>query len=235
MDNTDFGLDYVIGTGGAPSKPEEPKAEPPGKSDPPGQGNQDCSKIKNKKKKKACKKNSGKGNPPAAGCAAYTPGEMGAEAETTVVTDKATEESPIEIDVPLGPALGRVNATVDFSTRVKHNVQVDSKAAEAGLFVRLESPVTDDPDLYVYWDNRKEAASAGGFNQALFAGPLPQGLLSGTGNGGHSGFGFEQIDGLRTSKCGGWTLDLVNWLGQGGTYKLKIWLGEIENDPKPRD
>jgi hypothetical protein len=168
-----------------------------------------------------------KKKPPA--CAAFVPGEMGAEAETTVVTDAATEEAPIVVDVPLGPAAGRLNATVDFSTRVKHNVQVDSKAAESGFFARLESPATDDPDLYVYWDNGKQAAVAGGFNLT------PVGPFDGTGQGGHSGVGFEQIDGLRTADCAGWTLDLVNWAGVGGKYKLKLWLGGIENDPAPRD
>lgn len=156
-------------------------------------------------------------------CKMYTPGEMGAEAETTKITDKATEEAPIEMDVPLGPAVGAA------TTQMYHNVQVVSKKKEVGLWLRLESPPTDDPDLFVYWDNGNRAATAGGFNQA------PVGPLDGTGDGGHSEIGAEQIDGLRTSNCVGYTLDLVNFLGVGGTYTLKMWLGDIENDPAPRD
>jgi len=227
IDNTDVGTDYTIG-GGAPATEEPPAEEPPAE-----EPEDKCAKKKGKAKKKCEKKQQGSSG---AACPAYGPGEMGAEAETTLVTDAATEEAPIEIEIPIGEAGGSyAPAPVDLTSRVKHNVQVDSKNPEAGLFVKLESPVTDDPDLYAYWDNGKEAARAAGFNQALFAGPLPGGLLSGTGNGGHSGFGYEQIDGLRTADCGGWTLDLVNWLGQGGTYKLKLWVGEIQNDPKPRE
>ncbi len=167
----------------------------------------------------------GKKKKKAAACKAYVPGEMGAQAETTRITDKATEEEPIEIEVPFAPAAG-ASAT---QTHEYHNVQVDSKAKEAGLYARLESPPTDDPDLYVYWDNGNRAAVAGGFNQA------PVGPLDGTGSGGHSEIGAEQIDGLRTKDCGGFTLDMVNWAGIGGTYTLKLWLGEIQNDPAPRD
>ena len=240
MDNTKRGSDYAISSGGTPPVEEPPVVEPPGKNDPPGQGNQNCAKIKDKKEKKACKKNSGKGPkvPPAGACAAFTPGEMGAEAETTLVTDKATEEEPVVVEFDLGPALGRVNSSVDFSTRIKHNVQLDVPNAEGGFFMKLSTPETDDPDLYAFWDNGTQAASAGGLNQALFAGPVPGpagAVTNGTGSGGHSGFGYEQIDGLRTADCGGWTLDLVNWGGQGGTYTLSLWAGEVLNDPAPRE
>ncbi|MDQ3962576.1 MAG: hypothetical protein M3277_01460 [Actinomycetota bacterium] len=238
IDDTKVGTDYPLSSGGGEvvePKPE-PTEEPPGKSDPPGKG-----------KKKGCKKGKGKKKgacpeppqPPAApACPAYVPGEMGAEAETTVVTDDATEEKPIEIDVPLGLATGTVGS--DRRTRAQHNVQIDSKLAEAGFYARLESPAGDDPDLYVYYASGKQAAVAGGFNPLLAAGPLPNptnhatiNSLNGRGTGGHSEFTAEQIDGLRSPDCQGWTLDLVNWGGRGGTYKLKLWVGEIQNDPAP--
>lgn len=230
VDDTEIGKDYTIsgGDGG------DNEAQPPGKNDPPGQGNQKCSKIKNKKKKKECKKNSGKQkgknkNKPKA-CAAYQPGEMGAEVEeeTTIVTDAATEEAPIELELDFAPAAGSWSpAPVDTTDHIFHNVQIDSEATEAGFWARLESPDTDDPDLYVYWDNGNMAAQAVGFNQA--------GLQSGSSHGGHSEVGAEQIDGIGTADCTGYTLDLVNWLGVGGTYTLKLWLGGIENEANPRD
>jgi hypothetical protein len=153
-------------------------------------------------------------------CKAYQPGDMGAEAETTKITDKATEESPVEITVTQAAALGATN------NHVAHNVQVDSKAKEAGLYVRYEFPAYEDHDLYVYYPDGKEAASVGGFN------PTPAGPFDGTGSGGHSEQGAEQIDGLRTGDCVGYTLDLVNYLGSGGDYTVTAWLGEIQNDPK---
>ena len=176
-----------------------------------------------------------KKSPPVVACAPYEPGELGAEAETTVVTDAATAEAPIEVDVPLGPATGSVGS--DRTTRMQLNVQVDSANPEAGLFARLESPPGDDPDLYAYWPSGDQAAVVGGFNPFLVAGPLPNptnhatiSSLNGQGTGGHSEFTAEQIDGLRTADCQGWTLDLVNWAGQGG-FTLYLWLGEIQNDP----
>lgn len=233
-DNTKPGSDYLLAPAGSGS--EDPEAEPPGKNDPPGNGKKKgCGKGKGKQKG-ACpgKKSPKPEGPTGSSCAPYQPGEMGAEAETTLVTAAATEEKPIEMEFTFGRAMGSyAPAPVDTSVHVLHNVQVDAAAAEAGLWVKLESPVTDDPDLYAYWNTGKEAARAAGFNQALAAGPLPLGLFSGTGNGGHSGFGYEQLDGIRTPDCAGFTLDLVNWLGQGGKYKLKLWLGEIKNDPKP--
>lgn len=233
VDNTKPGTPYEI-TAGGPAV-EEPKEEPPGKSDPPGKGNKKgCGKGKGKQKGACPGKKPGKPKAPADSCAPYVPGEMGAEAETTVVTDAATEEEPIEVDVPLGPATSNIGS--DRTTRMKHNVQVDSAAADAGLWIRLEAPPLDDPDLYVYWpEGGKPAAVAGGFNPALVAGPVPAPVndrinLNGTGSGGHSEFTAEQIDGLTTSDCQGWTLDLVNWLGRGG-YTLKLWLGDAENEP----
>lgn len=235
IDGTDAANYTFTGGDGAPTEPPVAE-EPPGKNDPPGQGNQDCAKIKNKKKKKECKKNNGEGPDKDAGCAAYVPGELGAEAETTVVTEEATEEAPIVVEYTLGPAAGGGIGPYDTTTRVSHNVQLDSVGSEAGLFMRLETPETDDPDLYAYWNDGSEAAVAGGFNQGLVAGPVPGPagpVVNGSGNAGESGFGYEQINGLRTADCAGWDLDLVNWAGVGGTYTLKLWVGEIQNDPTP--
>jgi hypothetical protein len=171
-----------------------------------------CKKNPDKGKKKGCKKAIKKS------CAAYEPGEEGAEAETTVVTDKATEDEPIEVTIENGPGAA-VSASHTF-----HNVQVDSAASEAGLYVRYEFAPYEDHDLYVKLADGTEVARAAGFNQT------PYGPLDGTGNGGHSEMGAEQIDGLRSPDCQGYTLDLANYLGMGGEYTVKLWLGEIQND-----
>ena len=241
VDNTKRGSDYAIVAGGEVAEPEpQPTVAPPGKNDPPGNGKKKgCDNGKGVKKGACPGKKPGKPQPPApSSCAPYQPGEMGKDAQTTVVTDAATEDKPIEIPVPLGPATGNYGS--DRTTRMKHNVQVDSAASDAGLWVRLESPPMDDPDLYVYWpQGGKPAAVVGGFNPLLVGGPLPNpannatvASLNGQGQGGHSEFTAEQVDGLRTSDCQGWTLDLVNWAGRGGC-KLKLGLGEAKNDPAP--
>jgi hypothetical protein len=228
IDDTDpeLGKDYEIASLGPPQK----KARgPKPKKDPPGQAVRQCNRFKNKKRRQQCKRRARQRARGQRGCSPYVPGEMGADVEepTTVITDAATEEEPIEMEFAFGPAAGNIG--VDTTDEAFHNIQVDSKAKEVGLWVRLESPVTDDPDLYVYWDNGTVAAQATGFNQAPF------GPLDGTGNGGHSGIGYEQIDGIGTADCTGYTLRLLNWLGFGGTYTLKLWLGDIENEARPRE
>ena len=226
VDNTAEGTAYTISPSGGSTPP--PAAEPPGKNDPPGQGNQDCAKIKNKKEKKACKKNSGKGpKAPADGCAAYVPGEEGAEAETFKVTDAATAEAPLEftIEQAMGQGGDLGVGVYDGSAHTFRNLQVDSEGNEAGLYIRYEFPVYEDHDLYVNYADGSEAAHVGGFNAA------PVSIFDGTGAGGHSEQGAEQIDGLRTADCGGYTIDFSNYLGEGGEYTVKVWLGEIQNDP----
>jgi hypothetical protein len=94
-----------------------------------------------------------------------------------------------------------------------------------GLYIRYEFPEYEDHDLYVNYADGSSAATVGGFNQ-VSAGPL-----DGTGSGGHSEQGAEVLDGLRTADCAGYTLDLVNFLGQGGDYTVKFWLGEVQNEP----
>jgi hypothetical protein len=237
IDNTKDGIDYKISTGGgAPSKPEEPKAEPPGKNDPPGQGNQDCSKIKNKKKKKACKKNSGKGNPPAAkGCADFKPGERGAEVEdpTVKLTDEHTEEAPLEYEVELGQSLADVNPgplPAPFAvTADAFNVQVDTKGDDVGVWALFQFPTHRDYDIDMFHSDGSYAARASGFNPMGFPAPVPRVFAS--GHGGEYGFTYEKLLGIRTANCGGWTMEASNHLGEGGKFKIKLWLGEAVTDP----
>jgi hypothetical protein len=215
-DNTKKGADYTITAGDGTEEPpvvEEPEAPKPAK-DP-------CKKLKGKKKKKCIKKNKAKG------CAAFTPGEQGADAETVVVKDENTAEAPLEVTVTQEPGMGNDQGVGQYDGVVHQfrNVQVDAIAAEAGLYIRYEFPVYEDHDIYVNYSDGTEAAHAGGFNQA------PEGPFDGTGAGGHSEQGAEQIDGLRTADCAGYTVDLANFIGEGGDYTVKLWLGEIQNDP----
>jgi hypothetical protein len=160
--------------------------------------------------------------PPA--CAAYEPGEQGAEAELVVVTDAHTAEAPLEITIEQGPGLV---ASQVARSHVFKNIQVDTALTEAGLFVRYEFPAYEDHDLYVNYSDGTVAAQAAGFNPIVEAEPVNEG----TSIGGHSERGAEQVDGVRTADCAGYTADFDNFLGEGGEYTVNLWLGEAENDP----
>ena len=210
IDDTVAGLDYTIGSGGGPVV-EPPPVDPP-KVDPPVKNG--CKKGKGKKK--GCKK-------PA--CPAFTPAEAGAEAPLTKVTDAATEEAPIEI--PIAAESG----TPAAGTHVFHNLQVDSKNKDAGLYVRYEFPTHEDLDLYLYNSDGSTAAQAAGFNPFPFIPNNPVFFTDGTGTGGHSEQGAEQVDGVLTPDCGGYTADMAQYLSEGGEMLLKVWLGPATWDP----
>ncbi len=173
--------------------------------------------------------------PPA--CAPYAPGELGAGAEGFIVTDAATEEAPVEVPITLGESLGDadlVGAGLPYSNQFV-NIQVDSAAAEAGLYLLFEFPTKRDYDLRVYWPTGEEVAASHGFQPGLEAdvedpvfgiNPSNQG-----GNAGESTNTSEKIVGLITPDCGGYTVDVQNWLGEGGDFTLKAWVGEGVNAP----
>ncbi len=183
--------------------------------------------AKKKKKKK----------PPV--CATYVPGEQGAEAETFVVPATATEEAPVEIPITLHESLGDVDLTGDlpYSNQIV-NLQVDSATPDAGLYILFEFDLKRDYDLRVFWPTGEEVAAAHGFQPALeadaelplFGNPSNQG-----GNAGESTNTSEKIVGLRTPDCGGYTVDFQNWLGEGGEFTAKAWLGEAVNEPVPAE
>ena len=224
-DNTKPGTDYVLSAvAGGSDKPSEP-SEPPGKGDPPGKGKKKgCGKGKGQKKGACPGKKPGKPKPPAAGCAPYVPGEEGAEAETSLVTAAATEEKPVEVTITAPPGVPEVALGHVFQ-----NIQVDAAAADAGLYVRYEFPVYEDHDIYLNYADGSEAAHAGGFNPAPV--PVALGCCDGTGSGGHSEQGAEMLDGVRTADCAGYTLDMAAFASEGGEMTLKLWLGEVQNEP----
>ena len=156
-------------------------------------------------------------------CPAYTPGEQGAGKPTSMVTDAATEAKPIEVKVEVGEGVPESPENAP----VYYNVQVDAAAAEAGLYVRLEFEDPEDMDLYLNHASGEEAAHVGGYNPA----PVP-GATDGTGDGGHSEVGAEQLDGIRTADCSGYTVDMRPFQNTAGEKTLKLWLGEVKNDPK---
>ena len=182
--------------------------------------------AKKKKKKK----------PPV--CASYVPGEMGAEAETVTVTDAATAEAPAVHAFNLGQDF---DEGLQDETSVVVNVQVDSAAASAGLYATFEFPMRRDYDMYAYYPSGNEAASSHGFNPAIEANvTIPVPVLGDTNpsntttnHAGESKADSENIVGLTTNDCGGYTFKMANYFGEGGDFELKLWLGEGKTDPRP--
>ena len=167
-------------------------------------------------------------------CATYVPGEAGKDAPSVVVTDAATEAKPVEVKLEASAGLGMGSPGFGIPTdaligHAYQNIQVDSKAKEAGLWVRLETPENSDYDLYLMNPDGSSAAYAAGFNpHPETVGPFS---LDGTGHGGHSEPTAEQIDGVKTADCQGYTADVATATGQGGELTMKLWLGEIKYDP----
>jgi hypothetical protein len=139
-----------------------------------------------------------------------------------VVTDAATEEKPIEVTVTTAAA---ANGEPADTSKQFVNIQVDPAASDTGLWARFEMNEGEDYDIYLNFSDGTEAASAGGFN------PAPQGPLDGTGSGGHSETTAEQLDGIKSSDCQGYTLDMSSFNTPGGDRTLKLWLGEAKYTP----
>jgi hypothetical protein len=183
-------------------------------------------KAKAKKKGKKGKKK-GKGKPKAAACAPFKPGEAGTDQPNVTVTDAATEEKPVEQTVTLAESVADLQ--VGDPGEAYFNIQVDSAAADAGLYVYLEFPPRRDYDLNLLHDDGSYAARSRGWNTLD---PAHDGTVSTEGHGGDSTDHSETLVGIKTSDCGGWTLQVQNWLGEGGDFAVKLWLGEVQNEPQ---
>lgn len=170
-------------------------------------------------------------------CAPYQAGEMGAEADTVVVTDAHTAEAPLLHAFTLGPAFDEgIGAAVGHDQTPHHNlnIQVDSAAKSAGLYVTWEFDTNRDYDLWAYFPDGTAAASSHGF-QPLIATqgqPAPADQSNTASNhAGESTATSENIVGVITPDCGGYTLDMATYFGEGGDFELKVWLGEGTTAP----
>ena len=184
----------------------------------------DAAAAKKKKKKKA-----------APVCAPYVPGEQGAEAETVVVTDAHTAEAPHAQPISLDPAFdeGLIEAVGAGETpRAVFNVQVDSAAAEAGLYVTFEFQTHRDYDLWAYFADGSGAASAHGFQPLIDTKGTPADESNTASNhGGESTATSENLVGIITPDCDGYTIEASNYFGEGGDFEVKVWLGEGKTAP----
>ena len=165
-------------------------------------------------------------------CATYVPGEKGAGKPTITVTDAATESAPVVQKVNLAQSIADadvVGAGVLEPGLDAFNVQVDTANPDAGLYALFEFPMRRDYDLELWWADGSYAARSHDFN--LLYSPNPDTYA----NGGHAGEATdasEKIVGVRTPDCGGYTVETVNWLGEGGEMEVKLWLGEVKNEPQ---
>ena len=227
IDNTKPGTDYALSEAGAtPPKPVKP-AKPAKPAKPVTPVKNGCDNGKGKKK--GCTK-----TPPSKACAPFTPGEAGKDKPLVTLTDAATEAAPVEQKVTMQASVGDLDQTggmVDDGSLDHFNIQVDSAAAEAGVYALIEFPARNDVDLNMLHPDGSYAARSRAWNTFIELNDSAVGI-SVTGHGGESTATSEKLVGIRTSDCGGWTIETGNWLGQGGEMTVKLWLGEIKNDPQ---
>lgn len=156
--------------------------------------------------------------------------DVGVGKPTVVVTDAATESAPISQTVTLDPSVADLTLGLTDGAADAFNVQVDSASPSAGLYVLFEFPTRRDYDLELLWPDSSYAARSHDFNLAYS--PVPETYS----NGGHAGEATdasEKIVGVRTPDCGSYTVEALNWLGEGGEMDIKVWLGEGKHDPQP--
>lgn len=170
-------------------------------------------------------------------CAAYTPGELGADKPIVTLTDANTEAAPLEQKVTLGESVGDVDVVGAGAGPLApsadaFNLQVDTKAKDSGLYLKFEFDARRDYDLYLRYADGNEAAGSHGWNTIV----EDPGDAAGAGNStegyaGDSTDSSENIIGVHVTDCSGWTVEVDDWLGEGGDFTVKAWLGEIKNEP----
>jgi len=177
-----------------------------------------------KKKKKKKKK--------APVCAPYAPGELGAEAETVILTDDHSEEKPLVYPISLGPDF---DEGIDGEQPTAYvNVQVDTKAKSAGFYTTFEFQTHRDYDLWAYFSDGRGAASAHGFQPLIDTkgAPAPADQSNTASNhAGESTATSENLIGVITPDCEGYTVEATTYFGEGGDFELKFWLGEGTTEP----
>lgn len=180
----------------------------------------------------AKKKKKPKSPPPPPACAAYEPSEWSTDIPVTMLKDEHTADAPLEITVPTAEGVGTSSSTSPENSQdsmASHaflNVQIDSAKPEVGLYGTLEFTPAWDYDLHIRGNDGVSLAYAAGTSHLI-----NQFGLDGTGNGGHSGMGTENIDGLTTPDCTGYLVDVVGSITPGEDVTLKLWLGEAAYAP----
>ncbi|HJR45921.1 MAG TPA: hypothetical protein VJ927_09990 [Actinomycetota bacterium] len=212
---------------------------PPGKNPVPGK-KKGAGKGKGKKRGyEGPGKKAPKPGKPSAQCAPFTPGEAGADKPTVVLTDAATEAAPVEQKVTVDASAADAAPVTEAYAVIPpahdaFNIQVDSAAAESGLYALVEFEDRNDIDMNLLHPDGSYAAQSRGFNTLveLVNMEFPVfGPIFTSGHGGETTASSEKLVGIRTSDCGGWTLDVANYLGMGGELTVKLWLGEAVTDP----
>ena len=153
------------------------------------------------------------------GCAAYVPGENGADLETTKVTSANTADAPATVELEVGPGLGIGRDPEGEGAHVSHafaNLQVDPTASSDLLNIKVAwTNPAEDFDLYLDAADGTELASSGGVLNQTFGSEYA-----------HTDFGYESIIGYPVSDCEGFTIDVVGAGTPGGTVTVTYWLGE---------
>jgi hypothetical protein len=158
-------------------------------------------------------------------CPAFAPTEYAPDAATTVVTDAATADAPVEVKLATHEGLGFTNpdghANDEGSpSHTYQNVQVDTAGAEKTLVVRIEFTEAFDYDLFLRNADETSAAYEADFNPATAGGPTP---LGGYGEA-TAGPGWSELNGVATPDCGGYTVDVAGGITPGEEVTVKIWL-----------
>jgi hypothetical protein len=165
-----------------------------------------------------------KKKPKPKGCAAFVPTGNAEGGKVTVVTDAATEEAPVEIEVATDPGLGlgrdSTSPEGENTSQAFVPIQVDSAATGAGLYGRVDFTPVYDYDLYLDDATGTQLMASGGF------GVVDDAELGGDADNSETGAGFEAIYGITTTDCGGYSFDVAGATTPGGAVTLTIWLGE---------
>lgn len=165
----------------------------------------------------AAKKKSAKGGS-GVSCPKFKPTVAGAEsAKVMTVTDSATEDDPLTIDLTHAMAVPLPSSPAPLGEDAQFfNIQVAPKDSSIGLFMRETFDDTSDIDLYVYDEAGQTVAQSAVFN------PVPQGPLGGpTG-----GTGYESVPGVHVNRCQGFTIESRATLTQGSPATITVWLGK---------
>jgi hypothetical protein len=149
-------------------------------------------------------------------CPTYVTPDWAGEAETTIVTDKATAEAPIELTIPTEAGLGSSSEEPEGGSgapsSVFQNFVIDTAGSGANVWARIDTNPAFDYDLWWRYPDGTSAASAAGF------------WVVPGGEGGETGVGYEQVNGVAALDCQGFTAEIVSATTPGGDVTMTVWL-----------